>query len=167
MRGNPPGDGRRHDAEPRVHGREEIRHPTGGKIVTRRQNPQPVMVWAAVTETGRSPLLFVPSGVKLNFQRYIADILEGCLLPWAKKHFQGVPWSLQQDSAPSHAAEITCSWTQRKIPSFISKEVWPARSPNPLDIFIWSILEKKVCSSLHSTVEDLNAKLVKEWAAIS
>ena len=30
MQGNP-GDCRRHAAEPRVHGREEIRHPAGGK----------------------------------------------------------------------------------------------------------------------------------------
>ena len=53
---------------------------TEGRIVTRRQNPQSVMVWAAATETGRSPLLFVPSGVILNATRYIADILEDCLL---------------------------------------------------------------------------------------
>ena len=40
-----------------------------------------VMVRAAVTETGWSPL-------ESNYsQRYIADILEGCLLPWTKKHF--------------------------------------------------------------------------------
>lgn len=141
---------------------------TERRIVTRRQNPQSVMVWAAVTETGRSPLLFVPSGVKLNSQRYIADILQGCLLPWAKKHFQGAPWTLQQDSAPSHASKITQSWIQRKIPAFICKEVWPARSPdlNPLDFSIWSILETKACSSPHPTVEALKEKLVKEWTAI-
>ena len=31
MQRNPPGDGRRHAAEPRVHGREEILHRAGGK----------------------------------------------------------------------------------------------------------------------------------------
>ena len=31
LQGNPLGDGRRHAAEPRVHGREEIRHPAGSK----------------------------------------------------------------------------------------------------------------------------------------
>ena len=31
MQGNPPGDGRRHTAKTRVHGREEIRYPAGGK----------------------------------------------------------------------------------------------------------------------------------------
>ena len=58
------------------------------------------MVWAAVTETERSPLLFVTYGVKLNSQHYIANILQGCLLPWAKKHVQGVPWSLQPLALP-------------------------------------------------------------------
>ena len=52
-----------------------------GRRVSRRQNPTSVMVWKAVTATGRSPLVFVPSGVKLNSQRYISDILEGELLP--------------------------------------------------------------------------------------
>ena len=64
---------------------------TEERIVTRRQNPQTVMVWAAVTTTGRSPFLFVPTGVKLNSERYVSDILEGCLLPWAEQHFKDEP----------------------------------------------------------------------------
>ena len=48
-----------------------------GRRVSRRQNPTSVMVWAAVTATGRTSLVFVTSGVKLNSQRYISDILEG------------------------------------------------------------------------------------------
>ena len=40
---------------------------TEGRLVTRRQNPQSVMVWPAVTETESFPLLFVPfNEVKLN-----------------------------------------------------------------------------------------------------
>ena len=35
MQVNPPGDSRRHSAEPRVHGREEILHPSGGKPAKR------------------------------------------------------------------------------------------------------------------------------------
>ena len=125
MQGKSPGNGRQHAAEPRVNGREEIRRPAGGKPANclrlnflvihrgkdRHQTPKSAVCHglAAVTETRRSPLLFVPSGVVFNSQRYIADILEGCLRPWAKKHFQGVPWSQQQGSAPSHASKITQS----------------------------------------------------------
>ena len=57
--------------------------PVEDRRVSRHQNPTSVMVWAEVTATGRSPLVFVPSWVKLNSQRYISDILEGKLLPWA------------------------------------------------------------------------------------
>ena len=45
--------------------------------VSRIQNPTSVIVWAVVTATERSPLVLVLSGVKLNSQRYISDILEG------------------------------------------------------------------------------------------
>ena len=41
---------------------------TEGRIVTTCQNPQSVMVWATVTATRRSPLLFVPTGaIQLKF----------------------------------------------------------------------------------------------------
>ena len=141
---------------------------TEGRIVTRCQNLQSVMVWAAVTKTGRSPLLFVPTAVKLNSEQYVSDILESCLLPWAKQHFKDKPWTLQQDSAPSHSSKFTQSWILRKILSFISKEDWPAQSLdlNPLDYSIWSILEKRVCFTPHQTLESLKAKLMKEWDAI-
>ena len=95
---------------------------TKGRIVTRRQHPQSVMVWVAIKETGRSSLFlcsleanWTPSATSPTFWRVA--------LPWTKKHLQGVPWSLQQDSAPSHPFKITQSWIQRKVPSFISKEV--------------------------------------------
>ena len=140
---------------------------TEGRIVTRCQNLQSVMVWAAVTTTRRSQLLFVPMGLKLNSERYVSDILEGCLLSLAKQHFKDKPWTLQQDLAPSHGSKFTQLWILRKILSFISKEDWPVQSPdlNPLDYSIWSILEKRVCSTPHQTLETLKAKLMKEWDA--
>ena len=107
------------------------------RIATRRQYPQSVMIWAAVTPSGKSPLVLVPSGVKLNSERYVSVILESHWLPWADKHFQGLPWSLQQDSAPSHGFKMTQAWIQRKISSFISKELWTARSP---DLNPWTSL---------------------------
>ena len=141
---------------------------TEGRIVTRHQNLQSAMVWAVVTATGISLLLFVPTKVKLNSEWYVSDILKGCLLPWAEQHFKDEPWTLQQDLAPSHGSKFTESWILRKIPSFISKKDWPARSRdlNPLNYSIWSILEKRVCSTPHQTLESLNAKLMKEWDAI-
>ena len=48
---------------------------TEGRIVTRCQNLQSVMMWTVVTATGRSLLLFVTTGVKLNSEQYVLDIL--------------------------------------------------------------------------------------------
>ena len=63
------------------------------------------MVWAAVTTTGRLPLFFVLSEEKLNSHRFICNILEAKLLPWARQHFDGVPWTFQQDSTQSHSSK--------------------------------------------------------------
>ncbi|KAF2361411.1 hypothetical protein FHG87_007834 [Trinorchestia longiramus] len=138
------------------------------RIVTRRQNAQSVMVWATVTPTGRSLLVFVPCEVKLNSERYISLILKSKLLPWATEHFQGSSWSLEQDSSPSLGSNVTQTWIQRNISSFISRDVWPVKSPdfNPLDFSIWSILETRVLATPHTSLEFLKAKLQREWEAI-
>ena len=60
----------------------------GPRTVTQAQGAMSVMVWDAVTESGRSPLVFVKQGVTLNQENYSNDILVGSLLPWAKEHFK-------------------------------------------------------------------------------
>ena len=52
----------------------------GPRRVTWAQGASLVMVWAGVTESGRSPLVFV-EGVKLNQENYRNDILVGSMLP--------------------------------------------------------------------------------------
>ena len=140
----------------------------GTRVVTRKNFPTSVMVWGAVTESGRSPLVFVDKGVKLNQKNYRDDILDGALIPWARKHFKKSPWSFQQDSAPSHGAKKTQEWLSENVPHFITKEEWPPSSPdlNPLDFGIWSYLESKVSTIHHQSLESLKVKLRKEWAKI-
>ncbi|KAF2367744.1 hypothetical protein FHG87_001515 [Trinorchestia longiramus] len=89
-----------------------------GRIVTRRQNAQSVMVWAAVIATERFPLDFVSCGVKLNSERYISLILESKLLPWATEHFQGLPSSLQRTVSTGFSA---IPWLQHN-PNLDSEE---------------------------------------------
>ena len=40
-----------------------------------RQKPASVMVWAAVSKTWKSPLIFVKPGTKMNTECYIEEIL--------------------------------------------------------------------------------------------
>ncbi|KAF2361315.1 Reverse transcriptase domain [Trinorchestia longiramus] len=72
------------------------------------------------------------------------------------------------DSAPSHGSNVTQTWIPWNIPSFVSKDVWTARGPdlNPLDFFIWFILETRVLATPHTFLESLKAKLQREWEAI-
>lgn len=45
-------------------------------------------------------LVFVEPGVKINIDYYIKSILEGTLIPWAKKTFLNKQFTFQQDGAP-------------------------------------------------------------------
>lgn len=140
--------------------------------VTRRQGAAQVMVWAAVHENGRSPLVFLPmgpKGVKINQQVYREQVLEAYLIPWAQNEFGSEPWTFQQDSAPSHKAIATQSFLRNNVPHFISTDLWPPSSPdlNPLDFSIWGILKAKACSKKHSSLEALKQTLTREWNRIS
>ncbi|KAF2351637.1 hypothetical protein FHG87_017607 [Trinorchestia longiramus] len=72
-------------------------------------------------------------------------------------------------SAPSHGSNVTQTWIQRNIPSFISKDTWPARSPdlNSLDFSIQFILKTRVLATPYISLESLKAKLQREWETIS
>lgn len=137
-------------------------------LIKRVQKPASIMVWGGITSSGRTPLVFIEQGAKLNSQMYVKAILEKTLKPWAKKHFKGTHWVFQQDSAPCHKAKITQEWLKKNTPDFISPEEWPASSPdlNPMDFTIWSILEARVCAKSHRNIESLKNDLTKHWELI-
>jgi len=136
--------------------------------VTRCQAPAAVMVWGGVSASGRSPLVILPQGVKVNGPVYREQVLEGALRPWAECHFDGQPFTFQQDSAPSHKARETQEWLRTHVPHFISAAEWPPCSPdlNPLDFSIWGILESKVSATKPTSVEQLKNTLRHEWDRI-
>ncbi|KAI6653143.1 hypothetical protein LOD99_3979 [Oopsacas minuta] len=127
------------------------------------------MVWGAITSDGRTPLVFIDKGVKINKEVYVESILENTLKPWAGEHFNGAHWVFQQDSAPSHKAKMTSESLKLNVPEFISTEEWLASSPdlNPMNFCIWSILESRVCAKPHKNVESLKFSLRREGDLIS
>ena len=141
--------------------------PDSARSVFRRQKPSSVMVWAAISKTWKSPLIFVPQGVKINTNAYIETILSPALQA-AKKHFKNKPFVFQQDGAPSHTSKKTQKWCQDHFPGFWNKEVWPPSSPdlNPMDYCVWSLLEADACASSHASVEALKSSLKNAWAKI-
>ena len=137
---------------------------------TGRSNfPQSVIVWAGVCSMGKTPLIFIDKGIKVNSVIYVNDIIKGSLLPWAKSHFNRRPWTFQQDWAPAHGSKFTLdSMRQQKI-DFLGKDLWPPYSPdlNPLDFSIWSILEQRACATTHTNINTLKSALRKAWNGIT
>lgn len=145
--------------------------PNAGQVefVSRSHFPASVMVWGGITATGKTPLVFVEKGVKVNAKVYQDSILKAVVDPWARTHFKNKPWTLQQDWAPAHSAKTTMALCNDLFPGVWGKDVWPSNSPdlNPLDYSVWSILEKKVCSTRHATLESLKRSLAKAWDEIT
>ena len=113
----------------RVLGQDICSLPDEDKIVTRKQGPTSVMVWAAASEEGKSPLVFVNPGVKINAAYYVETILEKGLLPWAKETFENRQYVFQQDGAPVHTSNLAQKWCETQLPAFITKDEWPPVQP--------------------------------------
>ncbi|VDO80847.1 unnamed protein product [Heligmosomoides polygyrus] len=126
------------------------------------------MVWAGVCATGRTPLVFVERGAKINTDVYLNDILKKEMLPWAQEHFGSTTWTFQQDGAPAHNSKKTQEWCARNLPDFIPASEWPANSPdlNLMDYCVWSILKEKACTERHTTIQGLKSSLEKAWEEI-
>ncbi|XP_023230490.1 uncharacterized protein LOC111630602 [Centruroides sculpturatus] len=50
-------------------------------IIKHRQNPMSVMVWDGICARGKTPLVFVDQGAKINQDVYCRDVLEAVILP--------------------------------------------------------------------------------------
>lgn len=140
-----------------------------GRIVSRSQKPAGVMVWAGVSFFGKTELIFVKNGIKINSNNYISEILEDVVMPWAKQNVPNDDWIFQQDSAPAHRAKKTQEFCNENFPDFLTSNEWPPYSPdlNPLDYSIWGILQGKACAKSHKSVNSLKRDLVKAWHEIS
>ncbi|GBM38121.1 hypothetical protein AVEN_222860-1 [Araneus ventricosus] len=123
------------------------------------------MVWDGICANGKTPLVFVDEGVKINHKVYRRDILKAVVLPWAKRHFGNVNWTFQQDSAPAHKTKKTQERCKVHFPEMITSAEWPPYSPdpNPIDYSVWSILESRACSITHKSLDSLKQSIRLEW----
>ncbi|KAI6661014.1 hypothetical protein LOD99_13737 [Oopsacas minuta] len=135
------------------------------RYISRMKKPLSVIVWAGVSAVGRTPLIFIPPGVKINAKTYQELVLEPVVKGLSQTMFSGQQFVFQQDCAPAHTANTTQDWLKHNIPNFIHKDEWPPYSPdlNPMDYSVWYILENKACSVSHNTVSSLKISLCREW----
>ena len=87
------------------------------KNIYHRQKPVFVMIWAAVSKTWKSPLIFVKPGTKINTECYIKEILSPALIEM-KKHFKTKVFTFQQDCARSHTLKKLNHRAEKAFPHF-------------------------------------------------
>ena len=89
------------------------------RIVGRNGHPKALIVWVAVTSDGKSNLVFIDQGVKINSNAYLNDVLIKELHPWIHSHFGGRPYIFQHDGASAHKARCVQDWYKNNLNDFI------------------------------------------------
>ena len=106
----------------RVYRRQHERfHP---QCISKASDRRGVMVWGAVSATGRSQLVSIRGN--LTAQRYITDVLQPHLVPFLQQ--QNEPVIFQQDNAPAHRAGVTQAFLQHHNVNVMIP--WAAHSPD-------------------------------------
>ncbi|KAI6661722.1 Transposase [Oopsacas minuta] len=59
------------------------------RYISRMKKPLSVMVWAGVSAVGRTPLIFIPPGVKINAKTYQELVLEPVVKGLSQTMFSG------------------------------------------------------------------------------
>ena len=92
-----------------------------------------------VYRIGKTRVVFVDPGAKVNNSYYCNIVLEKGLLPDIRAICRHYRWTLQQDEAPAHTARTTMDYLKNEHINFIEPHMWPPNSPdiNPVDYAIW------------------------------
>lgn len=139
--------------------------PDDVKYVNTTKHPASVMVFGLVSSDGKKmPPVFVPSGVRINTDRYL-DILQKKVKPWIQANYPDGNYVFQQDGAPAHTSKRTQEWLDANMEAFWPKDMWPPQSPdlNPLDYSIWATVEDSACKKPHPSVPALQRSIVRSW----
>jgi transposase len=127
-----------------------------------------VMVWGGVSKLGKTPLIFVDPGTKINATYYQDVILEE-VKTWCLETLRSTTQIvLQQDWAPAHRARSTKAWLRDNNIPFLDEDVYPAASPdlNPMDFCIWGCMQQELRETNLSSLDELKQKLQEIWDSL-
>lgn len=140
-------------------------------IVREREHfSRSVMVSVGVSRMGKTSIIFVEEGAKVNSQYYCDRVLGQGLLPDIRARCGRYKWTLQQDGAPSHTAKSTLQYLERENIAVIEPDMWPPNSPdlNPVDYAVWGALQQLVYKNRRfSTLEELKCAITDSWGHLS
>ncbi|EYC23330.1 hypothetical protein Y032_0015g2596 [Ancylostoma ceylanicum] len=76
------------------------------------------------------------------------------MVPWKQKHPNFI---IQQAWATAHGAKTKIYFSETKISSFLTKDLWPLNSLdlNPLDFSVWGFMEEQLRSRYVKKLMDL------------
>jgi hypothetical protein len=121
------------------------------------------MVWGGISMEARTELVVVNGGT-MTANRYIRDILEPHVVPFAP--FIGNDSILMHDTVRPHIAQIVNEYLDTVK---IHHMIWPARSPdlNPIE-HVWDMVGRrvKVRTPAPANLRDLSAAVIQEWQEI-
>ena len=104
---------------------------------------------------------FFQKGETVTQEAYLL-VLQTIIKPWMDGVSNGRPYVFQQDNAPAHTGRLVQDWLAENGLMFWDKNLWPPNSPdlNPLDYFVWSVVERESNKSRHANIESL-AKAIR------
>ena len=95
------------------------------------------MVSVGVSRTGKTWVIFIDPGTKVNSSYYCNIVLEKGLLPDIRAIYRNYRWTLQQDDATAHTAQTTMDYLTNEHINFIEPHMWP---PNSTILIPWIML---------------------------
>lgn len=140
--------------------------PSDVPVVGRTKFPASVHVLSVVSSEGDiMPPYFFLKGQKITKEVYLS-VLMSTLHPWITTVAAGRQYIFQQDGAPAHTSNLVQNWISANFDMFWSKEMWPPNSPdlNPLDYFVWGVIERVANHSRHANEPSLKEAIEKAFA---
>lgn len=143
-------------------------NPEDVPVVGKTKFPASVHVLSVVSSEGDvMPPYFFKKGQMVTKEVYV-DILSTVVKPWMEIVASGRPYIFQQDGAPAHTSHLVQNWLTDHVELFWSKDFWPPNSPdlNPLDYYVWGVVERVTNKSRHPNVASLRAAIEAAFAAM-
>lgn len=124
-----------------------------------------VMVWGAISWHGKSELIFIEPGVKINSKYYQEKVIENFMCKDRKKLFRSKEFLWHQDSAPSHVSKDTINYLNENSIKFITKDQWIPKSPDaaPMDYYVWGWMKNRIRKREIKTKEELKQAILETW----